>query len=151
MISFFPDLNVWLALSFAEHTHNGQALQWLTNVPQEAQLLFSRFTQIGLLRLLTNSAVMGNYVNTAESGWRTYDYWLRDSRVQFLPEPSSVEFAFRQITSHLPGTPASKWIADCYLLAFAKESGATLVTFDRALAALARKDHCRAIVPGYSA
>ena len=32
---------------------------------------------------------------------------------------------------------ASKWIGDCYLLAFAKESGARLVTFDKALASLA--------------
>jgi predicted nucleic acid-binding protein len=34
------------------------------------------------------------------------------------------------------------------LLAYAKETGCTLVTFDRALVNLARKEHSLAIVPG---
>jgi uncharacterized protein len=147
MISFFPDLNVWVALSFTEHTHHGDASHWFKELPDDCALLFSRYTQVGLLRLLTNSAVMGDYVQTVQSGWNIYDRWLGDPRVQFHPEPRSVDAAFRQATTSFASKAASKWIGDCYLLAFANEAGATLVTFDRALAGLARKQGYAAIVP----
>ena len=35
------------------------------------------------------------------------------------------------------------WLGDCYFLAYAKQSHATLATFDKALHHLARKQHCR--------
>jgi hypothetical protein len=54
MTLFFPDLNVWLALSVAGHRHNLEAWSWLNLLPREARLIFSRYTQVGLLRLLTN-------------------------------------------------------------------------------------------------
>jgi predicted nucleic acid-binding protein len=59
MTSFFPDLNVWLALSVSGHSHSRRAWQWLDGLTDEVTLLFSRYTQIGLLRLLTNASVMG--------------------------------------------------------------------------------------------
>jgi toxin-antitoxin system PIN domain toxin len=148
MISFFPDLNVWLALSFAEHTHSADAWRWLTELPEDTALLFSRYTQIGLLRLLTNAAAMGDYAHTVQSGWSVYDRWLDDPRVQLHPEPRHLDAAFRQATQPFAAQRASKWIGDCYLLAFAKETGATLVTFDKALLGLARKQNHAAIIPG---
>jgi toxin-antitoxin system PIN domain toxin len=147
MISFFPDLNVWLALSDTGHIHTADAWDWLNHLPENAMLLFSRYTQVGLLRLLTNIAVMREYTLTVENAWRTYDHWLNDPRVQFHPEPRHMDIAFRQTMAPFASQPASKWIGDCYLLAFAKESGATLVTFDRALLGLARKQDCAAIIP----
>jgi toxin-antitoxin system PIN domain toxin len=147
MISFFPDLNVWLALSFTEHSHSGDAWRWLNELPEGAGLLFSRYTQIGLLRLLTNTAAMGDYAHTIQSAWTIYERWLGDPRVQFHPEPRQIETAFRKATTPFAAQRASKWIGDCYLLAFAKESGAMLVTFDRALLRLARKHNYVAISP----
>jgi hypothetical protein len=64
MTSFFPDLNVWLALSDTGHSHATHAWHWLDQLPEGAMLLFSRYTQVGLLRLLTNTAVMGEYTLT---------------------------------------------------------------------------------------
>jgi toxin-antitoxin system PIN domain toxin len=148
MISYFPDLNVWLALSFTEHSHNANAWSWLGELSEDATLLFSRYTQIGLLRLLTNAAAMGNYALTVQSAWLTYERWLRDPRVQFHPEPRHVEAALRLATAPFAAQRASKWIGDCYLLAFANEIGATLVTFDKALFNLARKHRYPAIIPG---
>jgi uncharacterized protein len=147
MISFFPDLNVWLALSFTEHSHSGDAWRWLNELPKDATLLFCRYTHIGLLRLLTNPAAMGEYTLTVESAWTIYSQWLDDRRVQFHPEPRHLDAAFHQATEPFAGQKASKWIGDCYLLAFARESGATLVTFDQGLLRLARKHDYAAIAP----
>jgi uncharacterized protein len=148
MISFFPDLNVWLALSDSGNAHAAVAWQWFKELPDDCALLFCRYTQLGLLRLLTNSAVMGDYAHTVQSGWNVYDRWLSDPRIELHPEPRGVDTAFRQATSSFASKPASKWIGDCYLLAFAKESGATLVTFDQALMNLSRKRNCPALIPG---
>jgi hypothetical protein len=52
MTSFFLDLNVWLALSFNGHTHSSAAWGWLKELPNDTALLFSRYTHLGLLRLL---------------------------------------------------------------------------------------------------
>lgn len=148
MTSFFPDLNVWLALCDAGNSHAADAWSWLKDLPADTTLLFSRYTQVGLLRLLTNTAVMGDYAHTVQSGWRIYERWLDDPRVQFHPEPRQLDLAFRQATQPFASQRASKWIGDCYLLAFARETGATLVTFDQALLSLARKHDYRAICPG---
>jgi len=86
-------------------------------------------------------------VNTVQGGWDIYDRWLSDPRVQFHPEPRNVDAAFRHATAPFAAQRASKWIGDCYLLAFAKDIEATLVTFDRALLGLARKQNCAAIIP----
>lgn len=148
MTSFFPDVNVWVALSAAAHVHHSQAWAWLRNLSEGETLLFCRYTQLGLLRLLTNRAVMGDYTHTLQSGWNVYDYWLSDPRVQLYPEPLGLDDSFRQATVPFAVEHASKWIGDCYLLAFAAAAGATLVTFDKALAAHARRQHCHALIPG---
>jgi predicted nucleic acid-binding protein len=79
--------------------------------------------------------------------WRVYEGWIDDPRVEFHSEPRGIDSAFRQATAPFATQRASKWIGDCYLLAFAKESGATLVTFDKALLRLARTHHYTAIIP----
>ena len=147
MTLFFPDLNVWLALSDRAHVHGAEAWVWLNLVSREAQLIFSRYTHIGLLRLLTSQAVLGPETQTLERAWRIYAGWLNDPRVEFYPEPHGLDAAFREATAPFGSQPASKWVGDCYLLAFAKESRSTLVTFDRALAAFARKNGYAAVVP----
>jgi len=94
-------------------------------------LFFCRFTQLGLLRLLTAEAVMGRdeMMNQA-AAWGAYDRWLQDERVGFLDEPAGLEAGFRALTrSH---QPASKDWADSYLASFAGASQLTLVTFDGA-------------------
>ena len=147
MTSFFPDVNVWLALSHAANFHNGKAWSWFNLVAPENRLIFSRYTQLGLLRLLTNQAVMGEQTLTLREAWGVYDNWLQDSRVEFYPEPSGVDAVFREATAPFATKAASKWLGDCYLLAYAKQSHATLATFDKALHLLARKQHCRVVEP----
>lgn len=144
MTLYFPDVNVWVALSVQGHVHNETATRWLARVRREDRIIFGRFTQMGLLRLLTNSTVMVEEALTTVDAWAAYDRWLSDPRIDFYPEPQSLETAFRQTTVPFSGQPGSKWIGDCYLMAFAREIQAALVTFDKAL-------HKAAVSMGYAA
>lgn len=147
MTSFIPDVNVWIALSDTKHIHNLPSLNWLKQLPSEVRVLFLRYTQIALLRLLTNRTVMGAATQTLEEAWGVYDYWVRDPRIDLCQEPRGLDEALRETTMPFAAKPASKWVGDCYLLACAGASGATLVTFDRDLLALARKLGYDAISP----
>jgi toxin-antitoxin system PIN domain toxin len=148
MTSFFPDLNVWLALSVASHSHSKDAWKWANLVPRETRLIFCRYTQIGLLRLLTNQAVMGEQTLTLRRAWGVYDRWLADPRVELYPEPRDADAGFRRMTELFAARPASKWIGDAWLLASSSGLQSTLVTFDRALYQHARKQGHPAVMPG---
>lgn len=90
---------------------------------------------------------MGDQTLTLGEAWDVYDRWMEEQYVDFYPEPRNIGLAFRQITEPFDSQQASKWIGDCWLLAFAKEINATLVTFDRALYAFAQKQGRPAIIP----
>ena len=55
----FPDINVWVALTYNRHAHHITALEWFENLPPMVRLFFCRLTQLGLLRLLSAAVVMG--------------------------------------------------------------------------------------------
>lgn len=123
----FPDINVWIALTYDGHVHHAIAATWFDSLRSNSRLFFCRFTQLGLLRLLTAEAVMGANVLNQAQAWQAYDRWLADDRMSFAEEPSGVERIFRSLSRQ--GRPAPKDWADSYLGAFA-----TVVTFDHALA-----------------
>ena len=129
--SLFPDINVWVALTYEGHAHHAAAVSWFTTLNHDSSFIFCRFTQLGLLRLLTTEAVMGDEVMTQPEAWAAYDRWQQDERVELMDEPSGLEPRFRTLT-RLPN-PATKDWADSYLAAFAATGQLTLVTFDRAL------------------
>lgn len=147
MTLLFPDVNVWLALSVNSHQHNAVSWEWLSRQPDDVRLILSRYTQLGLLRLLTNPAVMGHQTLILRQVWAVYDEWLDDRRVEFYPEPRDLEAEFRRAIQPFAAQKASKWVGDCWLLAFAQAAGAQLVTFDRALHRFARKQGNSAILP----
>jgi toxin-antitoxin system PIN domain toxin len=129
-LSVFPDVNVWLALATPGHIHHKDAKRWFESL-DEADLLFCRFTQIGLLRLLTTAAVMGRDVLTQREAWQAYDKFLAGG-VRFLEEPAALDNHFRQLTRNTSSSP-KEW-ADAYLTAFAIGGNLLLATFDKALA-----------------
>ena len=129
--SLFPDINVWVALTYEGHVHHAIAAEWFWKLPPDATLVFCRFTQIGLLRLLTANAVMGDEVMTQPQAWAAYDRWLDDPRVTFVDEPAELETRFRTLTRRRQ--PATKDWADSFLAAFATVGRMPLVTFDRGL------------------
>ena len=93
---------------------------------------------LGFLRLLTNQTVMGDSTTTLAGALQLYDQWTEDPRVELAPEPRGAELLFRQAMAPFALQPATKAIADCYLVGFAEASGAHVVTFDKGLAATAR-------------
>ena len=97
----------------------------------DVTLAFCRFTQLGLLRLLTTVAVMRDEVMTQPQAWAAYDRWLKDPRVELVDEPADIETRFRALTRLRQ--PATKDWGDLYLAAFAMVGQLTLVTFDRGL------------------
>jgi toxin-antitoxin system PIN domain toxin len=147
MISFFPDVNVWLALADPSNSHSKRAWSWFRTVPVDARLVVARYIQLGILRLLTNATVMGSRPLSIAEAWDVFDRFLQDRRVEFGPEPRHLDAAFRKATAPLGDRPASKWIGDCFLLAYADSAGSSLVTFDKALLAFARKHGYEAVTP----
>jgi toxin-antitoxin system PIN domain toxin len=135
MTSFFPDVNVWIALAYEGHQHHPSATGWFEDLNREA-LYFCRFTQLGLLRLLTHPSVMQDDVRSQAEAWQTYDSFLQDERVSFHPEadPEQIDSALRRLTS---SRRSSQQWPDAYLAAFARAAGLTLVTFDRGLRQMA--------------
>ncbi|HUI43560.1 MAG TPA: TA system VapC family ribonuclease toxin [Terriglobia bacterium] len=127
----FPDVNVWLALLLADHVHRKTASLWWEAT--EGTIAFTRFTELGILRLLTTAGAMNGKPLSMDQAWRAYDRLFEDDRVALFPEPEGVESRFRE---HARGRTASpKLWSDAWLLAFARAAGGTLVTLDRALAA----------------
>jgi toxin-antitoxin system PIN domain toxin len=132
----FPDVNVWLALTHSRHVHHSSAALWFESAGDSA-LFFCRFTQLGLLRLLTNPHVMGEETMTQRAAWAAYHRWFVDARVAFMPEPASADFEHAFHVASLRERPATKLWADAYLAAFARIAGLRLVTFDRSFPKLA--------------
>ena len=115
---------------------SSSAAEWFATLPPDATFAFCRFTQLGLVRLLTAKAVMSDEVMTQPQAWVAYDRWLKDSRVEFVDEPAEIDARFRALTRLRQ--PATKDWADSYLAAFATVGQLTLVTFDRGLRSKAK-------------
>lgn len=136
MRSYFPDINIWVALAYDGHRHHAIAMAWFDQLTSD-RVGFCRLTQLSFLRLLTQPAVMQDEVSTQREAWKLYDELCDDWRVTFYPErdPDAVEAEFRALTASTQ-ISAQQW-PDAYLVAFAKGQGLMLVTFDRALSKLA--------------
>jgi len=79
----FLDTNVWLALVWERHSKSEAAREWFNRRELE-QFFFCRFTQLALLRLLTNRTAMGADVRTMAGAWEVYDQCCLDDRIAFL-------------------------------------------------------------------
>lgn len=129
-----PDVNVWLARASERHVHAALCSHWLERVESD-ELIVCRVTQMGLLRLLTNTSVMADDVLTSRAAWGIYRTLLADHRIRFMSEPHGVEEQWRKLTTH--DRPAPKTWTDAYLVAFARSAALQLVTLDRAVLSLA--------------
>jgi toxin-antitoxin system PIN domain toxin len=128
----FPDVNVWIALNSEVHAHHATAKRWYDSLPTSTTIVFCRQTQLGLFRILTTAAVMGQEVQTQLQCWRIYDQWISTGQVAWADEPGNLEAELRALTAGAVSSPKT-WM-DAYLAAFAEAANLALVTFDRALA-----------------
>jgi uncharacterized protein len=131
--SVFPDINVWVALSYPDHRHHGSATVWFSALSEDVGLVFCRHTQLGLFRLLTTEAVLGRNVRTQLECWSIYDRWIDGGKAALVADSLELDAHFRRRAAGDSASP--KVWADAYLAAFAESGGLTLVTFDKALAA----------------
>ena len=132
-----PDINVWVALASDRHVHHPVARDWFAAIG-EAGAALCRITQMGLLRLLTNSRVMGDDVLNQHQAWRVYEQLARDQRVVFALEPPAIEPVWKKLTqSTFPVT--GRW-TDAYLAAFALLHDFRVVSFDQGFKKIARLD-----------
>jgi len=131
-LSIFPDVNVWLALSYPAHIHQVAASSWFASMDESTGFVFCRQTQLAFFRLMTTEAVLGPDVISQTECWAIYDRWINAGKAVLAREPAGIETALRKRTSLT--SPSPKTWADSYLAAFAETADLTLVTFDRALA-----------------
>jgi len=123
------DVGIWLAAVWGRHVHNPVAAQWFDQ--QTDDLVFCRATQMSLLRLLSNPAVMGDDVLTRSAAWRTIDQLWADDRVLWADEPTELEAVLRAFSAR-DDHSHNLWTDD-YLAAFAQTSDASLATLDTKL------------------
>ena len=123
------DVGVWLAAVWGRHAHYPVASDWLNQ--QTDDLVICRVTQMGLLRLLSNPAIMGDDSVDRSQAWRLFDQLWSDERVQWADEPDELDAVWRAISAR--DDKSHKLWTDDYLAAFAQASDLTLATLDRKL------------------
>jgi len=128
---YLPDVNVWVAFAIDRHQHHPVAKRWFEEAASDG-LAFCRVTELGLLRLLTNSKVMDGAPLSAAEAWGIRDQFGRDHRTFVLQEGEDFIKHWRQTA--IAGTVGPNFWTDAYLISLCAATGCTLVTFDRALA-----------------
>jgi hypothetical protein len=132
---FLPDINVWFAFAVEAHVHHMTAMAWMSKLDQ-GEAALCRITQMGLLRLLTNSHVMHASVLTQGEAWRVYESLRHDERTLFLPEPDGIEEGWKKLATRQ--RPSGSLWTDNYLRAFANLADLKIVTFNQGLGAAHR-------------
>ena len=120
------DVGVWLAAVWGRHARHPVAAGWFGKEADD--ILFCRVTQMGLFRLLSNPAIMGDDAINRSQAWRTFDQLWADERVLRADEPAELDAVWRAISAR--DDKSHKLWTDDYLAAFAQASDATLVTLD---------------------
>jgi hypothetical protein len=122
-----PDVNVWLALSVADHPHHSVARRYWYK-ESAGHLAFCRVTALALLRLLTNNHVMAGAPLSTARAWEAYLGFRRLPEVVLASEPEGSEAVLGSWLTK-DRFPA-RLLTDAYLAAFAQAGGFRLVSFD---------------------
>ena len=127
-----PDVNVLLALLWPGHQHYRTAQSWFDQSGHRAWATNS-LTQLGVLRLLTNYAVVHQNVSpaTASSALRNN---IQHEAHEFWPLDRIVTASLEPVISRIRGH--KQW-TDALLLCQAAERDGVLVTFDADIKELA--------------
>lgn len=123
-----PDLNVWLALSAADHPHHAAARHYWEHQAAN-EVLFSNVTALGLVRLLCQPTVMGQQTLEPLQASAVLQELLNQPGVSVAAEAPGTWDLFHQLLSSqsLP----SRLCTDTHLAALSIAGGWRLVSFDR--------------------
>lgn len=127
------DTNLWIALTLDTHPGHGLATAWhATSSLGRGSLLFCRHTELSFLRLTTQEATMlafGKKPFSNTEATRFLASVQADPTVATAAEaPGTKELWLKLAAS---GTASPKVWMDAFLAAFAIQSGADLLTFDK--------------------
>lgn len=127
-----PDVNVWLALCSAAHPFHAAAMQyWQSSCQTQTTLWFCRTTMLGMVRLLSQSRVMGPNVLDLAQAMAIYRQWLLTPGVELWLDALGVDDAVAQMLARgAQPWPARFWTDIC-LAATAQCAGLRMVSFDR--------------------
>jgi toxin-antitoxin system PIN domain toxin len=120
------DVGVWLAAVWSGHVHHRRVAAWFAR--QNDELVLCRVTQMSLLRLLSNPAVMDQDALTRASAWEVINRLRADERMRWAGEPAQLEQAWRAISAR--DDKSHKLWTDDYLAAFAQTADLGLGTLD---------------------
>ena len=123
-----PDINVWLALLNPQHVHHAAAAAYWETAASP-RIFLCRITQLGILRLTTNKAVMGGTPYTVTQAWAALQSLVGLPEVGFQADVEGVDDTMRQFTRQAQFRVAD-W-TDAYLAALAMRAHLRVVTFDR--------------------
>ena len=124
------DVGAWLAAAWGGHVHHEPVAEWFDQ--QSGGLVLCRVTQMSLLRLLSNPAIMGDDAVSRSAAWSALDRLQADRRVQWAEEPLHLEPVWRALSAR-PDKSHKLWTDD-YLAAFAQSGGLVLATLDGGMA-----------------
>lgn len=123
------DTGPLLALVWQRHEAHERAVTWLNGSDQQSEVC--RVTAMGLLRLVSNPAVMSTDVLTRRAAWEVLDTVLSDERFDWRDEPVGLTDDFRRLST--TDDHSHKLWTDDYLAAFAVAASTSLTTLDRKL------------------
>jgi uncharacterized protein len=121
------DVGVWLAAVWARHVHHRTVATWFDQ--QTESFALCRVTQMSLMRLLSNEAVMGHDALSRSAAWNLFDQLRADDRILWADEPVHLEPVWRALSAR--DDKSHKLWTDDYLAAFAQAGGLSLATLDQ--------------------
>ena len=136
------DVGVWLAAAWGGHVHHPVVAAWFEE--QSRSLVLCRVTQMRLLRLLSNPAVLGSDVVERSGAWNVVDDFRADDRVVWADEPTSLEPVWRALSAR--DDSSHKLWTDDYLAAFAQAGDLALATLDSGYARRYRSVHVETLI-----
>jgi toxin-antitoxin system PIN domain toxin len=132
-----PDVNVWVALSTADHPFHEAARRYFEETA-DRDLAFCWVTAMGLMRVTCQRHTFGGQPLSPSEAWQNYNPWRSRNDVTLAAEPAGLHDCLKAWVEQ--GRATSRNWTDLYLAAFALSHGMRLVTFDKAFCALPKLD-----------
>jgi uncharacterized protein len=125
------DINVWVALAHTEHDHHKLALAyWQAEQAKGTLMWFCRTSMLGMVRLLSQKAVMGLSVLSLEEAHAAYLNFLNTPMVRWLPETTDMAKRVDAASMGLSHGVPARMSTDVFLAATCEATGLRLVSFD---------------------
>ena len=131
-MAYLVDTSVWIALTFATHSHHAAAKAAYRAVSAVQPAVFCRATEQSFLRISTTPRVLSHYsvgAYTNQDAIDSLQRFLASTQVVYWNEPAGIEAVWLKLATR--NTAAPKIWMDAYLAAFAIAGNLQLMTLDQ--------------------